>query len=81
MDIAVKKIELIEWLIRLQDEKLIQRIEQLRKGMAKEAYGTRMPSTMEELERKLERSGQDIEAGRVHTQDNVEKFFKTKFVA
>ena len=35
MNIALKKIELIEWLSRLQDEKLIKRIEALRQGSAK----------------------------------------------
>lgn len=79
MDIALKKVELIEWLARLQDEKLIQRIEDLRKGSAKDAYESRMPKTMEELQEKLDRSEQDFKAGRIHTQKEVEAFFKTKF--
>jgi hypothetical protein len=47
MDIAVKKVELIEWLARLQDEKLIQRIETLKKSSIKELYEKRMPKTAE----------------------------------
>lgn len=43
MDITLKKIELIDWLTRLQDEKLIQKIEALRKGSAKDAYVARTP--------------------------------------
>ncbi len=35
MDIAVKKVELIEWLVRLQDESIIQRVEDLRKDSIK----------------------------------------------
>ena len=31
MDIALKKVELIEWLARLQDEELIKQIETLRR--------------------------------------------------
>lgn len=79
MDIALKKVELIEWLARLQDEKLIQQIEALRKGSAKDTYEFRMPSTKEELQEKLDRSEQDFKAGRVHTQQEVESFFKAKF--
>jgi adenylate kinase family enzyme len=81
MDMAVKKIELIDWLIRVKDEKMIQRIEELRKDSTKDAYEDRMPKTMEELDIKLERSRQDIDAGRIHSQKEVEDFFKAKFVA
>jgi hypothetical protein len=79
MDIAVKKIELIEWLARLQDEKLIQRIETLKKGLIKELYEQRMPKSVEELETKLNRSEEAISAGRVHSQEEVESYFKARF--
>jgi hypothetical protein len=79
MDIALKKIELIEWLARLQDESLIQKIEVLRKGSLKDIYEDRMPKTMEGLQQKLDRSEQDIQAGKIHSQEEVESFFKTKF--
>lgn len=78
MDIAVKKIELIEWLARLQDEALIQKIEILRKGSIKSIYEQRMPTTMEGLQEKLNRAEQDIENGKVHSQEEVESFFITK---
>ena len=78
MDIALKKIELIEWLTRVQDEALLQRIEALRKGSLKDAYLLRVPKTMEELQDKLDRSEEDIKAGRVHAQEDVETYFKTK---
>ena len=79
MDVAVKKIELIEWLARLQDEKLIQRFETLRKGSIKEMYEQQMPKTMEQLQAKLEQSEKDIAEGKVHSQDEVEKYFKARF--
>ena len=79
MDIAVKKMELIEWLVRLQDEKLIQRIETLRKGSIKELYEQRMPRTMEELQAKLVRSEKDISEGKVHSQEEVESYFNARF--
>lgn len=79
MDIAVKKLELIEWLARLQDESLIQKIEVLRRGSVKDIYEQRIPKTMEDLQAKLDRSEQDIKAGKVHSQEEVESFFKSKF--
>ena len=79
MDIAVKKVELIEWLARLQDENLIQRIEALRKGSIKELYEQRMPKTMEALQAKLDQSEQDIKEGKLHSQEEVENYFKARF--
>ena len=79
MDIAVKKIELIEWLARLQDEALIQKIEGLRRGSVKDLYEDRIPKTKKDLQLKLERSERDIKAGNVHSQEDVETSFNTKF--
>lgn len=79
MDIAVKKVELIEWLARLQDEKLIQRIETLRKGSVKELYEQRIPRTVEELQARLDRSEKDINEGKVYSQEEVENYFKARF--
>lgn len=79
MDIAVKKVELIEWLARLQDENIIRRIENLRKGSIKELYEQRMPKTEEELEAKLSRSEKDISEGKVHAQEEVENYFRARF--
>jgi len=79
MNIAVKKVELIEWLARLQDEKLILRIETLKKGSIKELYEQRMPKTIKELQTKLGRSEKDISSGKVHSQEEVESYFKARF--
>ncbi|MBT1703060.1 hypothetical protein [Chryseosolibacter indicus] len=79
MDISVKKIELIEWLARLQDESLIEKIEMLRKGSIKDIYEQRIPKTIEDLEEKLDRSEQNIKTGKVFSQEDAESFFKTKF--
>ena len=76
---SVKKVELIEWPERLQDEKLIQRIETLRKGSIKELYEQRMPKTMEELQAKLDRSEKDIDEGKLYSQEEVENRFKGRF--
>lgn len=79
MDIAVKKIELIEWLARLQDEKLIQRIEILKKASIEDAYKLRTPKTLEELKARLDQSEKDIRSGNVHTQQEVEGYLKARF--
>jgi plasmid stabilization system protein ParE len=78
MDIALKKVELIEWLARLQDEKLIQRIETLRKSSIKDLYEQRMPQTKDELKEKLNQSEKDIQEGKVHSQEEVENYFKAR---
>jgi len=79
MDIALKKLELIEWLTRLQDEKSIEQVEALRKSMASKSYELRMPKSEMELSEKLIRSEQDQKEGRVHTQQEVEKIVRAKF--
>lgn len=59
MDISLKKLELIEWLTRLQDEKSIEQVEALRKSMASKSYELRMPKSEMELSVKFIRSEQD----------------------
>jgi len=65
MDIAVKKIELIEWLSKVQDKKLIQKVESLRK----EADADWWNSLTEEQQ-------EDIEAGIVDLDSGKKKDFK-----
>jgi hypothetical protein len=78
MDMAVKKVELIEWLVRLQDEKIIQKIETLKKESVKDAYELRSPRTIDELKNKLEQSEKDILAGRIYSQEQAEDYIKSK---
>jgi hypothetical protein len=79
MDIAIRKVELIEWLARLQDENVIQRVETLKKGAVNELYEQRTPRTMSEMHAKLDKSEKDIQSGKVHSQEEVEGYFKAKF--
>lgn len=74
MDLAVKKIELINWLTK-QDEAMIKKVDILRKSSIESAYSARMS---ENLQSKLERSDSDIKAGKTHGQDEVESYFKNK---
>jgi predicted metalloendopeptidase len=74
MDIAIKKIELIQWLTNLEDEAMIRKLEKVKKAVG---YPLR-PMTTEELESRLSRSEKDIKEGRVYSHDQVEKYFKNK---
>ncbi len=78
MNIAEKKIELISWLTRLNDENIINKIESLRKSSVSKTYKLRMPKNAQELQDKLDRSDADIIAGRIHSQKEVEDYFKSK---
>lgn len=60
MDLAVKKIELIEWLTRLQDEKLIKKVESLRKEAEADWWDTLTAEQQEDIEAGVA----DLEAGR-----------------
>lgn len=75
MDLAVKKIELINWLTR-QDEAMVEKIDALRKSSLEADYRSRMD---EKLESKLIRSKADIRNGRTHSQEEVEIYFKSKY--
>ena len=74
MDLAVKKIELINWLTK-QDEAMVEKIDALRKSSMESAYRSRMG---EKLESKLNRSEADIKSGRVHSQEDVEAYLESK---
>ena len=60
MDIAVKKIELIEWLSRLQDGKLIKKVEGLRKESEAEWWNNLTVDQQEDIEAGIT----DLETGR-----------------
>lgn len=74
MDLAVKKIELINWLTR-QDEAMVEKIDALRKSSMEWKYHLRMG---EKLESKLNRSEADIKSGRIHSQEDVEAYLENK---
>ncbi len=75
MDLAVKKIELINWLTT-QDETMIKKVDALRRSSMESAYRTRMG---EKLESKLSRSKADRKSGKTHSQEDVENYFKSKW--
>ncbi|WP_339925913.1 hypothetical protein [uncultured Cyclobacterium sp.] len=75
MDLAVKKIELINWLTT-QDETMIKKVDALRRSSMESAYRAGMG---EKLESKLGRSKADRKSGKTHSQEDVENFFESKW--
>lgn len=71
MDIQAKKLSLIEWLIKLKDEAVINKIDSFRKNV--NTYNLTKRITIEELYADLEASENDRKAGRVTSIDDLEK--------
>lgn len=74
MDLAAKKVELIEWLTRIEDRSLLEKIEDLKKKNFAESYESRMkPMTSEQYKSLLDQSEEDYKNGRVTTQEDIKK--------
>jgi len=74
MNIAVKKVELIEWLARIEDKSLLEQVEMLKKKDVAEAYEARMtPMKSSQYKSLLDRAEEDYKNGRVTSQEDLEK--------
>ncbi|MDZ7608652.1 MAG: hypothetical protein U5K79_24395 [Cyclobacteriaceae bacterium] len=74
MNIAVKKVELIEWLAGLQDKSILNELESLKKKAVAESYESRMkPMSSQQFRSIGDRSEQDYKNGRITSQENLEK--------
>ena len=74
MEIAVKKLELIEWLARVQDKAVIRKVESLKNQSIKESYEAKLkPMNSKAYKAILEKSEEDCKQGRVTTQKDLEK--------
>ena len=51
MDIAIKKVELIEWLAKLQDKKVIKKVESLKNQSVKSSYEAKLKPVGARLQR------------------------------
>jgi hypothetical protein len=64
MDIQLEKLRLIEWLARLQDADIVQRLLEVKADSEVAAYEASLkPMTVEELVARAEESNRAIEAG------------------
>jgi hypothetical protein len=74
MDIAIKKVELIEWLAKLQDKKVIKKVESLKNQSIKSSYEAKLkPMSSKAYKAMLEKSEEDYRQGRVIGQAALEK--------
>ena len=74
MNIAVKKVELIEWLARLQDKTLLEQVDSLKKKAITETYQAKMkPMTSAEYSSMLDQAEKDLKNGKVTSQEDLEK--------
>lgn len=66
MNVQAEKFKLIEWLVQLQDQDVIKRIQALKDAAEVAAYEASLkPMTVEELVARAEASNQAIKEGRV----------------
>lgn len=74
MDIAVKKVEIIEWLIQIKDKHLIEKVEELKKLSIKELYEAKLkPMSPQSYKAMLEQSEKDYKNNRSIAQESLEK--------
>lgn len=79
MNIAVKKVELIEWLTRVQDESLLEKIELLKKQAIRESYEMRLkPMSSEKYKSMLDQAEMEYQAGNTTSQEGLEKESENK---
>lgn len=72
MNVQTEKLQLIEWLVQLQDVSILQRMIQLKEDAEVLAYEASLrPMTVAELIERAEESNRDIAAGRVYDIDDV----------
>ena len=74
MSIAVKKIELIQWLAQIKDSAVIKKVEGVKKQSIKESYEASLrPMSHKAYKVMLDQSNEDYKHGRVISQKSLEK--------
>lgn len=77
MDIQAHKLEFLSEYLRINDEELLLKLSTLlRRERQKRVKGYLQPMTQEELLNKLKKAENDIEEGKVMSQQEVEAYFK-----
>jgi len=72
MNIETIKLEIIGWLIKLEDQAILQKLIELKQATELSNYeGNLKPMSKEEMLARAETSNRDIEAGRVYTIEEV----------
>ncbi len=74
MNIALKKVEIIEWLVQLQDEALLEKVENIKTQSIKASYEANLkPMTSKAYKNILEEAQEEYKRGKVTGQDALEK--------
>jgi len=74
MNIALKKVEIIEWLVQLQDESLLEKLENIKIQSIKASYEAKLkPMTSKAYKTLLEEAHEEYQQGKVTSQDALEK--------
>jgi len=72
MNIETIKLEIIGWLIKLEDQAILQKLIELKQATELSNYeGNLKPMSKEEMLARAETSNRDIEAGGVYTIEEV----------
>jgi len=79
MDIRSIKLKFIEDFLRLQNEQLILKLNELLNREKKKIYENSLKQmTINEFHKRIEQSEKDIEEGNVYAQEQVEEIFRKK---
>lgn len=74
MNIAVKKVELIAWLTKIDDLSLLEQVDNLKKKSLADAYEANLkPMTSLEYKSQLDQAEEEYKNGRVTSQEDIEK--------
>lgn len=77
MNTAEKKLDLITWLAELNDSKILEELDQIKKRSTIERYQKSLqPMTSEELRESLAESEEDYQKGRIISQEELAKRIK-----
>lgn len=79
MDIQAHKLEFLSEYLRINDKELLLKLSTLlRRERQKRVKGYLQPMTQEELSNKLKKAENDIQEGKVMSQQEIEAYFKNK---
>lgn len=74
MNIEAKKVELIEWITKIQDKSLLEQVESLKKQSLIASYESKLkPMTSQQYHSLLDHAQDDYKKGRITTQEDFEK--------
>ena len=74
MNIQAKKINIIEWLLQVQDQSIIEKIEMLQKKARLKTYEDKLkPMSQAEFHVRIQSAEEDIKQGRLISHEDLEK--------